>query len=453
MEKYRKVKVVGKGSFGHAVLVQNISDKKLYIMKIIDVSRMERKQKEEALNEVHVLKAMRHPYIVTYRESFMDKRCLCIVMDYADGGDMYSKIAKQKNNGKGFAENLILDWFVQICLAIKHMHDRKILHRDLKTQNVFLTSKGEVKIGDFGISRVLQHTYDCAQTAIGTPYYLSPEICQEKPYNQKSDIWSLGCVLYEMVTLRHAFDASSMKGLVVKILRGTYPPIPSCYSQNLKDLIDEMLQKDAHKRPSVKKILEKEFLASRISQLLSQTVAKHEFGSSFLSKPVLEPRKEELKDDNIIRENERRPSSSGDRLKRKSIENEEIKVQSKEERLEYEEIVNSIKQCIEGNKNEADESFEEDEKQRVKANFLTPEGVPLPGVSESDSAFCRIESLRCYLENQLGMDMFLQAYSLLSDPGENDEDSQQLHVVVGNRNLKFIPLIYQLIVCEDSYYR
>jgi NIMA (never in mitosis gene a)-related kinase 1/4/5 len=414
MDKYRKVKIVGKGSFGHAVLVQSVADRKLYIMKIIDVSRMERKQKEEALNEVHVLKAMRHPYIVTYRESFMDKRCLCIVMDYADGGDMYSKIAKQKANGKGFQESLLLDWFVQICLAIKHMHDRKILHRDLKTQNVFLTSKGEVKIGDFGISRVLQHTYDCAQTAIGTPYYLSPEICQEKPYNQKSDIWSLGCILYEMVTLRHAFDASSMKGLVVKILRGTYPSIPSCYSQNLRDLIDEMLQKDAQNRPSVKKILEKDFLKSRISQLLSQTVAKHEFGNTFLSKQVFEPRREELKDDNLVREPEKRPSSHQERLKKKNVENEEMKVSSKEEKLEYEEVVKSLRQCLEENKNQVDESFEEDEDQRVKANFLTPEGVPLPGVSDTDSAFCRIEALRCYLENNLGIEKFMQAYTYLS---------------------------------------
>jgi len=138
-------------------------------MKIIDVSKMDRKQKEEALNEVHVLKAMRHPFIVTYRESFMDKRCLCIVMDYADGGDMFKKIAKQKQIGTLFDENKILDWFVQIALAIKHIHDRKILHRDLKTQNIFLNKKEEVKLGDFGIARVLQHTYDCAQTAIGTP--------------------------------------------------------------------------------------------------------------------------------------------------------------------------------------------------------------------------------------------------------------------------------------------
>lgn len=137
-------------------------------------------------------------------------RYLCIVMDYAEGGDMYTKIGKQRKIGKGFPESQILDWFVQICLALKYVHDRKILHRDLKTQNIFLTAKGDIKIGDFGIARVLQDTYDCAQTAIGTPYYLSPEICQEKPYNQKSDIWSLGCILYELVTLRHAFDANSI---------------------------------------------------------------------------------------------------------------------------------------------------------------------------------------------------------------------------------------------------
>ena len=100
-----------------------------------------------------------------------------------------------------------------------------------------MTGNGDIKIGDFGIARVLQHTYDCAQTAIGTPYYLSPEICQEKPYNQKSDIWSLGCILYEITTLNHAFDANNMKDLVLKILRGTYPPIANQYSDDLKSLI------------------------------------------------------------------------------------------------------------------------------------------------------------------------------------------------------------------------
>jgi len=461
MDKYKKVKIAGKGSFGYALLVQSTVDRKLYIMKIIDVSRMDRKQKEEALNEVHVLKAMRHPYIVTYRESFMDKRCLCIVMDYADGGDMYSKIAKQKQLGKGFPENQILDWFVQICLAIKHIHDRKILHRDLKTQNVFLTSKGEVKIGDFGIARVLQHTYDCAQTAIGTPYYLSPEICQEKPYNQKSDIWSLGCILYEMVTLRHAFDSNSMKGLVVKILKGTYPAIPSCYSQNLRDLIDEMLQKDPHKRPSVKRILEKDFLASRISNLLSQTVAKHEFGKTFLSKQYQEgeSRKEEIKE-SFSRElaskieESKQPGSWEEKKESKRLQikrrRETPTSEFREEANPSENVSSFSRYFVE--QSEPEEDFEEPENQRVKAKFLTPEGNPLPGVSTLDSAFGRIEALRCYLESKLSLERFLQAYNYLIDPPEDSEESMELMSILEKHNMKYIPLINQLIVCEDVYY-
>jgi NIMA (never in mitosis gene a)-related kinase len=133
-----------------------------------------------------------------------------------------------------------LDLFVQICLALKHVHDRKILHRDLKTQNIFLTKKDLIKLGDFGIARVLHNTNELAKTAIGTPYYLSPEICENKPYNNKSDIWSLGCILYEMATLRHAFEAGDMKGLVLKILRGSYPPLPTWYSKDLRTLVGKV---------------------------------------------------------------------------------------------------------------------------------------------------------------------------------------------------------------------
>ena len=116
MERYRKLKVIGKGSFGYAVLVQSVQDRLTYVMKIIDVSKMDRKQREDAINEVHVLKAMRHPYIITYKESFMDKRCLCIVMDYADGGDLYTKIANQKKIGKG--KYLQSDSFCQLCSVL-----------------------------------------------------------------------------------------------------------------------------------------------------------------------------------------------------------------------------------------------------------------------------------------------------------------------------------------------
>ena len=161
-----------------------------------------------------MLKAMRHPYIITYKESFMDKRCLCIVMDYADGGDLYTKIANQKKIGKVcYSEDQILDWFVQMALAIKHIHDRKILHRDLKTQNIFMNQNGSIKIGDFGIARVLSDTKSKAKTVVGTPYYLSPEIIKSEPYSFKSDIWSLGVLLYEMCALTPPFNAQSVHQL------------------------------------------------------------------------------------------------------------------------------------------------------------------------------------------------------------------------------------------------
>jgi NIMA (never in mitosis gene a)-related kinase len=466
MDKYRKVKVVGKGSFGYAVLVQSIADRRQHIMKIIDVSSMDRKQKEEALNEVHVLKAMRHPYIVTYRESFMDKRCLCIVMDYADGGDMYHKIAEQKKLGRGFSERQILDWFVQICLALKHVHDRKILHRDLKTQNIFLTAKGEVKVGDFGIARVLQHTYDCAQTAIGTPYYLSPEICQEKPYNQKSDIWSLGCILYEMTTLRHAFDASDMKRLVLKILRGVYPAIPATYSDSLRDLIAEMLQRDPAKRPSAKKIMEKDFLNGRISYLLSQTVAKHELGKTAEEPqpershtPQLKPN---LGDSDTPPEEDKSeiyPARSESRLghhnqpARSREQERKASHEPKAESIEnYRVVIESIRECLNCQDRTDQSYFEEDESQRAYEKFLTPEGIPLPGVSSEDSIYSRVEALKFYLEQRLSLACFLSAYSLLLSPGSDEDNSAELETLLGTRNLKYLPLLYQLIVCEDQIY-
>lgn len=352
---------------------------------------------------------------------------------------------------------------------MKHIHDRKILHRDLKTQNIFLTSKGEIKIGDFGIARVLQHTYDCAQTAIGTPYYLSPEICQEKPYNQKSDIWSLGCIFYEMVTLKHAFDANSMKALVIKILRGNYPPIPNCYSTELKSLIDELLQKDPHRRPSIKRFLEKEFLSNRITNLLSQTVAKHEFGRTFETNEPAGPqapkdpnardprgrRAEEVKRPltaaNPPPEERKRDSSASragyaDASPRRS--NPSVENNRKENK--YADVVQSLQQARDKTAPE-DENFNDD-KVEIRFNFKTPEGIAIPGMHAEDSAWSKIEALRLYLENSLGTDKLITAYQYLCDPPEGEEETEQLRNILGRALVKYIPLIYQLIVCEDNYY-
>ena len=174
---------------------------------------------------------------------------------------------KKKEQKQYIEESVIKKIFTQICISLHHVHKKKILHRDLKTQNIFLTKEKNVKLGDFGISRVLQHTYDLAQTAIGTPYYLSPEICQEKPYNHKSDVWSIGCILYEMLSLNHAFDSDSMKGLIVKILQGNYPPPPSSYSEEVLGLLNLLLKTDPNQRPSVEGILRMGFIREEVHRL------------------------------------------------------------------------------------------------------------------------------------------------------------------------------------------
>ncbi|XP_014799298.1 PREDICTED: serine/threonine-protein kinase Nek1 isoform X6 [Calidris pugnax] len=282
MDKYIKIRKIGEGSFGKAILVKAKENGQQYVIKEINISKMSNKEREESRREVAVLANMKHPNIVLYRESFEENGCLYIVMDYCEGGDLFKKINAQK--GILFSEDQILDWFVQICLALKHIHDRKILHRDIKSQNIFLTKDGTIQLGDFGIARVLNSTAELARTCIGTPYYLSPEICQNKPYNNKSDIWALGCVLYEMCTLKHAFEAGNMKNLVLKIISGPFPPVSVHYSYDLRNLLSQLFKRNPRNRPSVNSILEKNFIAKRVEKFLTPQLIAEEFNHKIFQK-------------------------------------------------------------------------------------------------------------------------------------------------------------------------
>ncbi|XP_054701750.1 serine/threonine-protein kinase Nek3 isoform X6 [Grus americana] len=200
MEEYKVLKVLGEGSFGRALLVHHrISDQK-YAMKEIRLP-MSSSDVENSRKEAVLLAKMKHPNIVAYKDSFEADGHLYIVMEYCDDGDLMQKIKHQR--GKLFPEDMILHWFVQMCLGVKHIHDKRVLHRDIKSKNVFLTQNGKVKLGDFGSARLLAHPVSYACTYVGTPYYVPPEIWESMPYNNKSDIWSLGCILYELCTLRH----------------------------------------------------------------------------------------------------------------------------------------------------------------------------------------------------------------------------------------------------------
>jgi NIMA (never in mitosis gene a)-related kinase 1/4/5 len=206
---------------------------------------------------------------------------LFITMDYCDGGDLYTKL-RSCRGGSPLCEDQILDWFVQITLALKHVHDRKILHRDLKSQNIFLMRDGMVKLGDFGVAKVLASTMELARTAIGTPYYMSPEICENKPYNNKSDVWSLGCVLYEVINLKNAFEANDIRSLINRIARGTYDPVNPRYSYELRNLVASMLKKNPRERPSVNGILRKPFIMKRCDKFLTNEKMKEEFSHTVL---------------------------------------------------------------------------------------------------------------------------------------------------------------------------
>ncbi|NXS32353.1 NEK3 kinase, partial [Pomatostomus ruficeps] len=252
MEGYNVLKVLGEGSFGRALLVHHrISDQK-YVMKEIRLP-MSSSGVENSRKEAVLLAKMKHPNIVAFKESFEADGHLYIVMEYCDDGDLMQKIKHQ--GGNLFPEDTILHWFVQMCLAVKHIHDKRVLHRDIKSKNVFLTQSGKVKLGDFGSARLLAHPMSYACTYVGTPYYIPPEIWESLPYNNKSDIWSLGCILYELCTLKHPFQANSWKHLILKICKGSYNPLPSHYSYELHYLIKQMFKRNPQHRPSASTIL------------------------------------------------------------------------------------------------------------------------------------------------------------------------------------------------------
>ncbi|KAK2904613.1 hypothetical protein Q8A67_006412 [Cirrhinus molitorella] len=274
--------MVGQGAFGRALLVKHRrGDAQLCVIKEINLRQLSSRDKDASRKEVTLLSKMKHPNIVAFYKSFYDRNNLYILMEYCDAGDLMNRIRMQR--GKPFTEQQIVDWFVQICLGLKHIHDRKILHRDIKAQNIFLTQGGlKVKLGDFGIARMLNSTMELARTCVGTPYYLSPEICESRPYNNKTDIWSLGCVLYELCTLRHPFEGSNLKQLVLRICRGRYSPVSQRYSSDLRLLLQQLFKVSPRDRPSANSLLKRPMLQQQISKHLDTQLLEDEFSHTVL---------------------------------------------------------------------------------------------------------------------------------------------------------------------------
>ena len=258
---------LGKGAFGSVSIVKRKEDQQIYAMKRVKIINLPKKEKDNSFNEVRLLASLRHKNIIGYKEAFYDEKSstLNIVMEYADDGDLSSKIKKMLKKHLQFEENTIWSILIQILEGINYLHKSKIIHRDLKSANIFLTKKGIVKIGDLNVSIIAKKNLAVTQT--GTPYYAAPEVWENESYNNKCDIWSIGCIIYEMAALHVPFRGTSIHQLYKNIMKGKYTEIPNIYSNDLKNIIKLILCLNPLKRPSANDLLNNEIIKNKIKEI------------------------------------------------------------------------------------------------------------------------------------------------------------------------------------------
>ena len=264
MDGFEILEKLGDGAYSVVYKVRRKEDSKIYALKKVRLQNLSEKEKENSLNEVRILASVKSTFVISYKEAFIDEneKSLCIVMEYADKGDLYQKICQFKKMGCLIDEVDVWRIFIQMTKGLKALHDLKILHRDLKSANIFLFSDGIAKIGDLNVSKVAHKGLGYTQT--GTPYYASPEVWRDEPYDIKSDIWSLACVTYEMLALHPPFRAENMEALYNKVIKCQYGKISDRYSNDISEIIKLLLKVKSKDRPTCGQILKHPLVKKRI---------------------------------------------------------------------------------------------------------------------------------------------------------------------------------------------
>ncbi|XP_059364283.1 serine/threonine-protein kinase Nek11-like isoform X1 [Carassius carassius] len=260
---------LGKGSFATVYLVQDtktVAAEKLKVLKEIPVGDLKPNETVHATQEAQLLSQLNHPAILKFFTSFLERDAFCIITEYCEDKDLDCKLEVLKRTGRTLSEPQVCEWLCQLLLGVHYIHQRRILHRDLKAKNIFIRNN-ILKIGDFGVSCLLMGSCDLATTFTGTPYYMSPEALSHRGYDSKSDIWSLGCILYEMCCLTHAFEGQNFLAVVTLIVEGPTPSLPETYSRQLNSLMQSMLEKDSSRRISAADALRSRFIEESLQRM------------------------------------------------------------------------------------------------------------------------------------------------------------------------------------------
>ena len=277
---YKVIRELGRGGTATVYLVHASNDpSKQYAIKEVNLEGMTRTGKQACLGEIEVMKQLKHDNILRVYESTLTGDMLRIRMEYATKGSLFDFIYDQ-NKKRYLPESTIIDIFTQICLAVKYIHDRKILHRDIKPENILVCDNGIIKLGDFGFARRLESTGAKVRTRAGTPLFTSPEMLMGLRYSTPADIWSLGCVLYELCSKKVPFNGQNVDEVSKNVRTRRPKKIPSFYSDDLRNLVTDILTKNPRNRPTINDILSRPILKYKVMALLGADIGTLELAHS-----------------------------------------------------------------------------------------------------------------------------------------------------------------------------